>query len=91
MLVVKVELHHAVTGDVTELGEMRIVNDGTGDVVLGNYDVRTEWGGDAWTARVERYPRIQGKFPFSKPENTNVWPLVHAALQACFPKLRWPR
>jgi hypothetical protein len=32
MLVVRVELHSAVTGKVTELGRMIVANDGTGDV-----------------------------------------------------------
>lgn len=37
MIIVKVELHSAVTGDVTELARMRIHNDGTGTGRHGNY------------------------------------------------------
>lgn len=39
MILVKVELHSAITEEVTHLGTMVIANDGTGDAVLRNYDV----------------------------------------------------
>lgn len=37
MLIVKVELHSAITGDVTEIARMMICNDGTGSGKYGNY------------------------------------------------------
>lgn len=38
MIVIKVELHSAITGKVTELGKMHIVNDGTSkDPKIGHY------------------------------------------------------
>ena len=37
MIVVRVELHSAITNKVTEIGRMVIVNDGTGDHHTGNY------------------------------------------------------
>lgn len=39
MLVVKVELHSSITGEITELARLIIANDGTGDVKKGNYNV----------------------------------------------------
>lgn len=39
MIIVKIELHSAKTGKVTELGRMHISNDGTGDDERGNYRV----------------------------------------------------
>lgn len=40
MIVVKIELHSASTGQVSELGRVEIINDGTGTVGRGNYRVR---------------------------------------------------
>lgn len=40
MLVVKVQLHSAVTGQVSDIACMVISNDGTGDSDIGNYDAR---------------------------------------------------
>jgi hypothetical protein len=37
MLVVRVELHSAITGEVTEIAKMRIANTGTGTPARGNY------------------------------------------------------
>lgn len=37
MLVVKVELHSAITREITEIARMTIVNDGTGTGRWGNY------------------------------------------------------
>lgn len=38
MIVIKVELHSAITGKVTELGKMHIVNDGSSrDPNIGHY------------------------------------------------------
>jgi hypothetical protein len=39
MIVVKIELHSAITGRVSRLGEIVIANDGTGTANQGNY-----WG-----------------------------------------------
>lgn len=42
MVVVKVELHSAITGEVTELARMHISNDGTSNKPsIGNYRVAT--------------------------------------------------
>lgn len=37
MIVVKIELHSALTGKVTQLGQMHIANDGSGTEDVGNY------------------------------------------------------
>lgn len=37
MIVVKIELHSAITKKITHLGSMIITNDGTGDAKFGNY------------------------------------------------------
>ena len=42
MIVVTVELHSAVTGETSQIGEVKIVNDGTGTHEVGNDDV-TAW------------------------------------------------
>ena len=72
MLIIKIELHSAVTGEVSTIGEMRITNDGTGDASVGNYDVeiRRVPLRSVERARVEGYPRLQ--YP--------VWGLVRRAL-----------
>jgi hypothetical protein len=44
MLVVRVELHSAVTGLTTEIARMIIANDGTGDSTTGNYWARAAEG-----------------------------------------------
>jgi hypothetical protein len=68
MIVVKVELHSAVTKKVSLLYQMIIANDGTNqDPARGNYDVvvgrksqktlRQIWAEGARRGRVEEYPR----------------------------------
>ena len=78
MLVIKAELHNANTGEVSVLGEMHIINDGTRTKWTGNYDVFC-WDGpasngrvDPIRSRVEDWPR----YPYP-----SVWLLVLAALQ----------
>lgn len=86
MIVVKVELHSAITGSVTQLAQAIIANDGTGGNTKGNYDIRVAKKGDFdlkknWTnplreGRVENYPRL----------SYNVWRLVIRALRDAFPE-----
>lgn len=63
MIIVKIELHSAVTGQVTELGRLHITNDGTGTRERGNYDVErfTKSGGRRVLSRgrVENHPRLR--------------------------------
>lgn len=92
MIVVRIELHSARTGKVSELGRLFITNDATGDARTGNYDVTLARKGatkvpqplnpkgpkPARTGRVEGYPRL----------SYNVWRLITKALLACFPEER---
>ena len=82
MLIVRVELHHAVTGLKTEIARMEIINDGTSYTPRrGNYIARTLKGGSAAaldkravqrTGDIECWPRL----------SKHVWNLVAAALKA---------
>ena len=74
MIVVRVELHSAITGLVTEIARMDICNVG-GDAKRGDYDGRTMRGRSRYAlakqtvskqARVEAYPR----------QSLHVWNLV---------------
>jgi hypothetical protein len=81
MIVVKVELHSAVTGVVTELAKMVIANDGTSDSPsLGNYAVRIGrkrqtlrqlWLSPIRRGRIKSWPR----------RSKHVWYLVVRALE----------
>jgi len=79
MIVVRVELHSAVTGEVTEIARMDIANDGGGSARVGNYDGRVYRGRDAAaldrrevqkTGRVEAWPR----------QRFHVWNLIGVML-----------
>lgn len=87
MLVVKVELHSAITGNVTELARAVIYNDGTEpSAKRGNYRCYSVRGRDAATlerrmrecghhardGEVKAYPRLR----------LHVWHLVARALTA---------
>ena len=79
MLVVKIELHSAITGVVSEIGRMTIANDGLGTRDRGNYTASVKRRGSYTTLRegkVENYPRL----------SYNVWRLVLRSLRACFPE-----
>lgn len=75
MIVVKVELHSAITGEVTEIGRMTISNDGTSERSdRGNYDVRLMRRGIHAVVqrqgRVEQHPR----------KSASIWVLVKRAV-----------
>ena len=81
MIIVRIELHSAVTGKVSEIGYMQIINDGTGKGARGNYDVNVMRRGSTAiqrTGRVDNYPR----------KSYNVWRLVLRALMSAFPEER---
>lgn len=40
MIVINVELHSAITGEVSRLGKAVICNDGTGSMTRGNYKMK---------------------------------------------------
>lgn len=82
MIIVKIELHSAITGRVTEIGRMRLCNDGTSDnATRGAYNVEVMRRGTDKVqkrGRVENYPRLA----------YSVWELVRRALVATLGK--WP-
>jgi hypothetical protein len=57
MIVVRVELHSAITGQVQELARMDIVNDGTGSKQRGNYRIRSMRGRSAAALDASRVQR----------------------------------
>lgn len=86
MIVIKIELHSAITRKVTTLGQMIIANTG-GTLKRGDYSVHVGNKKDVGnlgkilksplrTGRVENYPRI----------SYNVWRLVVRALLSAFPE-----
>jgi len=77
MIIVKIELHSAVTGKVTELGRLHITNDGTGTELRGNYHVE-KLGKRRWLlarGRVENWPR----------KSASIFRLLRRALNAVLP------
>ncbi|MCP2016871.1 hypothetical protein [Qipengyuania citrea] len=82
MIVVKVELHSAITGDQTELARMMIDNIG-GDMKVGDYRARTYRGRSA--ATLERAMRSgsttrEGTVLGHRRLALHVWHLVAKAL-----------
>lgn len=81
MLVVKVELHNANTGEVSEIGRVVIANDDTGTLRTGNYDVKQRDGepnnAAIWT-QPDREGRVEGHSRLTEP----VWSLVAKALKS---------
>jgi hypothetical protein len=80
LIVVRVELWSAITGNKTELARMHICNDGGGSLTKGNYDGEAFRGRDADAlsrgvvskiGRVENYPRT----------SLHVWNLVSRMLK----------
>lgn len=86
MLVVKVELYSAITGEISELGRMIIANDGTGDHEIGNYDVKMARPRQDLNAAIWRNPDRQGRVEGYDRLNRPVWELVHLSLDALFKK-----
>lgn len=82
MIVVRVELHSAITGAVTELARMNIANDGTSSSAnTGHYDGATLIGrnaDDLGRGRVNRRGRVTD-YP---RQRIHVWHLVARMLDA---------
>ncbi len=74
MIIVKIELHSAITGKMTEIGRLKIANDGTGSAQCGNYNVQKigMHGRKLKKARVENHAR----------RSYTVWRLLRKALEA---------
>lgn len=76
MILVKLELHSAITGKVTPLGTMVIANDGTGSRESGNYIA----GLVSKDGRRGRQAKIAGHRRLS----LSIWVLVAKALRALY-------
>lgn len=82
MLVVKIELHSAITGQVTEIGKMIIANDGTGTREVGNYDVRLGRRGVQELSKIYHKPSRRGRVLEYRRLSKSVWELVSKALKS---------
>jgi hypothetical protein len=82
MLEVKVILHNANTGAVTEIASLTIVNDGTGDPPerSGNYDV-SGWEAYAPPTRGRRV--LEGRVEYHD-RRRSVWSLVLKGIESCW-------
>lgn len=75
MLIVKIELHSARTGKVTEIGRMHISNRGTGTPKRGNYRVEVMRKGSK--TRVQR----EGEVNNYPRQSYSVWELVKRSIE----------
>jgi len=82
MIVVKVELHSAITGNVTELARMTVATDGTGDVKTGNYNVYRARKGQKTNVDLLSKPFRAGRVECHARLNEHVWNLVRKAIEA---------
>ncbi len=79
MIVVRVELHSAVTGKVTELVRMEVANDGTGTRTRRHYEARTLRGRNT-KALNQRTTQRQTTLRDWPSEQLHVWNLVATLL-----------
>jgi hypothetical protein len=73
MLVVRIELHSAVTGEIKTVATGKIINTGTGSPSRGNYRIELrDAAGRVWkTSRIEGFPR----------KRLLAWDLLYRALK----------
>lgn len=79
MLIVRVELHSAITHQVIEIARMRICNDGVGTNTVGHYTGETFVGRDSRTlenSRVSKEARVDNW----RRNDYHVWNLVRQML-----------
>lgn len=82
MIVVKIELWSAVTGEKTEIGQMVLANDGTSrDIKRGNYDVKLGRRGVTDTKIIWQKPQKQARVELFPRQSFSVWVLVARALK----------
>lgn len=79
MIVIRVELHSAVTGEVTELARMYITNNGTGDIHKRNYTINTIKGRSTEALNRGQVMRAGTINQWPSPR-LHVWNLVYQAL-----------
>lgn len=76
MIVIKVELHSAITKQITHLGSMVIANDGTGDTKYGNYWV-------SLISKTFQKGRVTQVFKHNRA-GLSVWVLIAKAIKALY-------
>ena len=78
MIVIRVELHSAITGKVTTLGKAVICNDGTGTRTRGNYTMALSGkdGKPMKHAQITNWPRL----------SKHVWALIARMLGEIYGK-----
>jgi hypothetical protein len=94
MIVVKIELHSAITRKITEIGRMYIANDGAGTPTRGDYRVAVcRRNSDEVPAELLDYPRPRmpkaARFGVVRDYprlSYNVWRLIARATLAAFPE-----
>lgn len=79
MIVVRVELWSARTGEKTELARMEIANDDTGTFARRNYTARTLRGRSAATLN-QRVTQREGMLKDWPAQQVHIWNLVAAIL-----------
>jgi hypothetical protein len=89
MLIVRVELHSANTGLVTEIGRMEIANDKRGSKYRDSYNVSILRGQNA--AELDKCKPERMGFVTNWPRDRPVWVLVSTAIHACGFLARWAR
>lgn len=87
MIVVKVELHSAITGKISLLGKMIIANTGGGTAKRGNYSVAVlkKTSADKDRPSIEDVLRHGEVLDYPRL-SYNVWRLVSRALRSAFPE-----
>jgi hypothetical protein len=81
VLVVRVELHSAITGKVTEIARMFIANTGTGTPNRGNYCGRALRKGAKDTRLIRNSIRLGEVYNYAR-KSKHVWNLVAKMLTA---------
>ncbi len=85
MLVVRIELHSAITGKITEIGRTYIANVG-GTPERGEYDVKVCRKNKLDYIKASKNPLRKGRVSDYPRKSYNVWRLVSRALLAAFPE-----
>lgn len=80
MLVIRVELWSAITGDKTELARMHIGNTGTGTATRGNY-IGTTFRGRSKQQLDKNTPSKTGNITDWPRQQNHIWRLVKTMLE----------
>jgi hypothetical protein len=81
MLVIRVELHSAISGEISEIARMRLYNDGDGTRTRGNY-VGEVFRGRNFEALDKTTVHRRGEIKNWPRLDRHVWNLVAAMLES---------